>query len=325
MDNKALLIDDDEKLLNLVKEYLEGYGFQVKTLSDGFSVLKTIREESPDIVILDIMLPGKDGLDVLKEIRLEYSVPVIMLTAKGEDADRIVGLELGADDYIPKPFNPRELLARMKAVIRRLPREGRREAAIKDVATQGMQRQLRAILSADVKEYSRLMAEDEMWTIRTLNAYRDLIATLVQNHMGRVVDSPGDNILSEFGSVLNAVQCALEIQKDLRGKNSGVADRRRMEFRIGINLGDVILEKGRIYGDGVNIAARIEGLAEAGGICISGTVYDQVENKLPLTYEYLGEKPVKNIKKPIRAYQVRFDPETPARQDSVIVHLPKKI
>lgn len=311
MGSKVLLVDDDEKLRKLVTEYLEGYGFQVKTLSDGLLVRRTIHKESPDIVILDIMLPGKDGLDVLKEIRAESSVPVIMLTARGEDADRIVGLELGADDYLPKPFNPRELLARMKAVIRRISFEDRGERGERELASQQMQRQLRAILSADVKDYSRLMAEDEMWTIQTLNAHRDLIGSHVTRHLGRVVDSPGDNILADFGSVLNAVQCAVEIQKDLRAKNAELPGQRRMEFRIGINLGDVVMEKGKIYGDGVNIAARIERLAEAGGICISGTVYDQVENRLPFGYEYLGEKSVKNIMKPVRVYQVRTDPETP--------------
>ena len=125
MGNKVLLVDDDEKLRMLVTEYLEGYGFQVKALPDGRSVLSTIRNESPDIVILDIMLPGKDGLEVLKEIRMDDPIPVIMLTAKGDQTDRIVGLELGADDYLPKPFNPRELLARMKAVLRRAAPEHR--------------------------------------------------------------------------------------------------------------------------------------------------------------------------------------------------------
>ena len=113
---KVLLVDDDEKLLRLLREYLEEYGFQVHTLANGSTVVQTLREESTDMVILDVMLPKKDGLEVLREIRKEFSLPVIMLTAKGEDADRILGLELGADDYLPKPFNPRELLARMKAV-----------------------------------------------------------------------------------------------------------------------------------------------------------------------------------------------------------------
>ena len=128
MEKKVLLVDDDEKLLKLVKEYLEGYGLQVLTLPDGSAVMETIAAKSPDMVILDIMLPGKDGLDVLKKVRTEYSVPVIMLTAKGEDADRIVGLELGADDYLPKPFNPRELLARVRAVLRRPPHLDEMEA-----------------------------------------------------------------------------------------------------------------------------------------------------------------------------------------------------
>ncbi len=121
MTKKVLLVDDDEKLRKLLREYLEGYGFNVLTLADGSAVPETIRTKSPDMVILDIMLPKRNGLDVLNDIRMEFTVPVIMLTAKGDDADRIVGLELGADDYIPKPFNPRELLARINAVLRRLP------------------------------------------------------------------------------------------------------------------------------------------------------------------------------------------------------------
>ena len=308
MRKRVLLVDDDEKLRNLVTEYLEGFGFQVIALPDGRQVLQTLETESPDIVILDIMLPGQDGLEILRAIRLEFEVPVIMLTAKGDDADRIVGLELGADDYIPKPFNPRELLARMKAVTRRLVlQEKIGVSKTASLADEGMHRQLKAILSADVKGYSRLMSEDEMSTIARLKNCRELISAQVEQYTGRIVDSPGDNILAEFGSVVNAVGCAIATQKELRNQNIAIPDCRKMEYRIGINLGDVIIEKGRIYGDGVNIAARLEGLAEAGGVCVSGTVYDQIESKLVFTYEFLGEKAVKNIRKPVRVYRIKLN------------------
>lgn len=167
-----------------------------------------------------------------------------------------------------------------------------------------MERKLAAILSADVKGYSRLMGEDEVATIRTLTAYREVMGTLIREHRGRVVDSPGDNLLAEFASVIDAVQCAVEVQQELRTRNDALPASRKMEFRIGINLGDVVVEGEGIYGDGVNIAARMEGLAEGGGICISGSVYDQVETKLALRYEYLGKQTVKNIAKPIRVYRV---------------------
>jgi len=153
------------------------------------------------------------------------------------------------------------------------------------------------------------MGEDEVATVRTLTAYREVMGSLIQQHRGRVVDSPGDNLLAEFASVVDAVQCAVEIQQVLRAKNDELAENRRMEFRIGINLGDVIQEGERIYGDGVNIAARVEGLAEGGGICISGSAYEQIENKLPLRYEYLGEHAVKNIIKPVRVYRAQTEPE----------------
>jgi class 3 adenylate cyclase len=169
-----------------------------------------------------------------------------------------------------------------------------------------MERKLTAILSADVKGYSRLMGEDEEATIRTLTTYREAMTTLIQQH-GRVVDSPGDNLLAEFASVVDAVRCAVEIQQDLKAQNAELPDQRKMEFRIGINLGDVVVEGERLYGDGVNIAARIESLAEPGGICLSGAVYEHVENKLVLTYEYLGEQTVKNIAKPVRVWRVVMD------------------
>jgi adenylate cyclase len=168
---------------------------------------------------------------------------------------------------------------------------------------EGYKRKLTAILSADVEGYSRLMGEAEEATIRTLTTYRSALAKLVQQYRGRVVDSPGDNILSEFSSAVDAVNCAVEIQRELSERNAGLPSNRKMEFRIGINVGDVVQEEERIYGDGVNIAARVESMSQAGGICISGRAYDQVSNKLGLEYENLGEHKVKNISTPIRIYR----------------------
>ena len=176
------------------------------------------------------------------------------------------------------------------------------------MADEGFKRKLTTILSADVEGYSRLMGDDEEATVRTLTAYRDVLTTLIQQHNGKVVDSPGDNLLAEFVSVVDAVQCAVAVQKEIKTRNDQLPKNRRMLFRIGINLGDVIQEKGRIYGDGVNIAARLESLANPGGICISKTAFDQIESKLPYGYEFLGDQTVKNIAKPVSAYRVLMEP-----------------
>jgi adenylate cyclase len=172
-----------------------------------------------------------------------------------------------------------------------------------------VKRKLAAILSADVKGYSRLMGEDEEGTIRTLNTYKEVMSNLIHQQRGRVVDAPGDNVLAEFGSVVDAVRCAVDIQKELKTRNAELPENRRMEFRIGVNLGDVVEDGEQILGDGVNIAARLESLSEAGGICISGTAYDHVRNKVSLGYEYLGEQTVKNIAVPVRLYRVLMEPE----------------
>jgi adenylate cyclase len=192
------------------------------------------------------------------------------------------------------------------------------------MATEEFKRKLTAILSADVEGYSRLMREDEEATVRTITAYRKVISSVVQKHRGRVVDSPGDNILAEFVSVVDAVQSAVEIQEELRVRNAELPEDRRMEFRIGVNLGDVIDEEERIYGDGVNVAARVESLAEAGGICVSGTVFEHIENKLPLGYEYLGEQSVKNIAKPVRVYKVLMEPDAVGKVIGVETVVPRK-
>jgi len=177
-----------------------------------------------------------------------------------------------------------------------------------------VKRKLTAILSADVEGYSRLMGEDEIATIRTLKNFKEIMATLIQQYRGRVVDAPGDNLLAEFASVVDAVQCAVEIQREIAECNEESSQECKMNFRIGINLGDVVEEEDRIYGDGVNIAARMESLCEGGGVCISGTAFEHVENKLDLEFEDLGEHEVKNITKPVRVYRVLSYPGAAAHR-----------
>ena len=178
------------------------------------------------------------------------------------------------------------------------------------MAEERAKRKLSGILSADAVGYSRLMQADEAFTISTLEDSKKLMSALIDQFKGRVVDAPGDNLLAEFSSVVDATECAVKIQQELKTKNAELPDDRKMKFRIGVNLGDVVEEADRIYGDGVNIAARIEGLAEPGGICISRAAYDHVKNKLGIGYEYLGEHSVKNITEPVRVYRVLMGAES---------------
>lgn len=192
------------------------------------------------------------------------------------------------------------------------------------MAQEGFKRKLAAILSADAEGYSRLMGENEEATILSITEYRKTFRKRVELSNGRVVDSPGDNILAEFTSVVDAVKCAVEIQKDIRARNAELTNNRQMFFRIGINLGDIIEKDGRIYGDGVNIAARLEKLAESGGICISNSVYDQVKGKLPFGFEYAGEHAVKNIAELVHVYRLTTDNNATVRMPGEKYDLPDK-
>jgi adenylate cyclase len=191
-----------------------------------------------------------------------------------------------------------------------------------------VQRRLAAILAADIVGYSRLMERDEASTLAALKARRqDVLTPLVAQHNGRVVKVMGDGVLVEFGSAVDAVQCAVELQRGFAEANEGMAEARHINLRIGINLGDVIVEGGDLYGDGVNVAARLEGLAEPGGIYVSSTVYDHVIGKLTLAFDDIGESNLKNIQKPVRIYraklqaQIAIEPETrdPAVRASIAI------
>ena len=189
---------------------------------------------------------------------------------------------------------------------------------------QKITRKLTAILSADVKGYSLLMADDEVHTIQTLKAYRILMSDLISQHSGRVVDNPGDNLLAEFGSAVDAVDCAVEIQNRLKKENAKFVEDRRLQFRIGVNIGDVVHDGDRIYGSGVNVAARIEGIADPDGICISRNTYDHVKNKLDIGFDYIGEHEVKNIQEPVRVYKVLMGTDAPKPLVEEELELPDK-
>ena len=172
-----------------------------------------------------------------------------------------------------------------------------------------VERKLTTILAADVTGYSRLMGEDEPGTLATLKSYRESMAGFIASHRGRVVNTAGDSLLAEFASVVEAVQCAVAIQRELAARNEVLSPGRRMLFRIGLNLGDVMVEGDDLFGEGVNIAARLQAVAEPGGICISGTVFDQVKNKLSIGYDFLGRQTIKNIADEVPIYRIKLSPD----------------
>ena len=171
-----------------------------------------------------------------------------------------------------------------------------------------IKRKLAAILYADVAGYSRLTEDDEEGTHRMLVAFLDAFGAAIEGHSGRVVHIAGDAVLADFASVLDALSCAVDVQRDFMARNEPLPERRRLQFRIGVNLGDVMIDRDEIYGDGVNVAARLQSVADPGGICISASVRDQIKNKLGFGFEYLGEQKVKNIAEPVRMYRVQLDP-----------------
>src|SRR4249920_1671766 len=180
-------------------------------------------------------------------------------------------------------------------------------ASVSEMAETRMERRLSAILAADIAGYSALMGTDEARTVRDLKGHQAVVLPMVGEFAGRIIDTAGDGILAEFPSVVNAVKCALAIQSKMAERNAAIEPERRMQFRVGINFGDVVYDDARIYGDGINVAARLEGIAEAGGICISGKVYEEINGRVDLAYQDIGEQRLKNIARPVRAYHLRLD------------------
>ena len=196
------------------------------------------------------------------------------------------------------------------------------------MAEERMERRLSAILAADIAGYSALMGANESRTVRDLKGHQAVVLPMIGEFAGRIIDTAGDGILAEFPSVVNAVKCALAVQSKMAERNAAIEPEHRMQFRVGINIGDVVYDDARIYGDGINVAARLEGIAEAGGICISSKVYEEINGRVDLACEDIGEQQLKNIARPVRAYRVRLDamvtaagpaPAVPARPSIAVL------
>jgi len=173
-------------------------------------------------------------------------------------------------------------------------------------------RKLTAILAADIAGYSALMSADEARTVRDLKEHQAVVLPMVREFGGRIIDTAGDGILAEFPSVVNAVKCAVAFQSRMAERNAGIEPERCMQFRVGINIGDVIYDEARIYGDGINVAARLEGISDPGGICISSKVHDEINGRIDLAFQDIGELQLKNISRPVRVYRVCVDNTGPA-------------
>ena len=289
----------------MLAEYLESRGYQVRTAEDLRAMFAELETHPIDIMLLDRTMPDGDGLHVIPVVRNRFDIPIILLTALVADGDRISGLETGADDYVCKPFNPRELAARIQTVIRRT-RSGTPVRQPGGERPRVAMRRMAAVLFADVEGFVRLMHEDEAETVTTLWSYRrDVIEPALAAHRGRLVKNTGDGFLAEFASAADAVACALRIQEGIALRNEEIPTEKRMRFRMGLNWCSVVADHEDIHGDGVNIAARLQTLAEPGGICVSQSVREALPPGENVLLEDTGERYVKNIREPIRAYQLR--------------------
>jgi class 3 adenylate cyclase len=312
-------------LCNLIRT---SWGLGSKTLADvfmpdsgmeGLKYFTKLQRKAATGEMAARLLENEKQIDVTKLLP-KVTTPTLILHRKGDRACSVQGgRELAASipnsrfvllegiDHLPWFGDSESVLSGIEEFLGDETVSVSRQLSENQAENKEYKRRLTAILSADVKGYSRLMNDNEEETITTLTAYREVMFNLINKYRGRVIDSVGDNLLAEFISVLDSVQCSIAIQKDHKVKNDELPENRRMKYRIGLNLGDVVEERDRIYGDGVNIAARIQGLAEGGAICISSTVYDQIESKLSLNFNYLGEQAVKNIPKPVRVYQIKIE------------------
>lgn len=304
--SRILVIEDDPAISSGLKALLNSVNYEVFNSADGKEGLQKALQTNPDLILLDINLPSLDGFEVCRKLREnKYYNPVIMLTSYSGQVDKIVGLEIGADDYITKPFDNREVLARIKARLRQL--KTTEAGDQKHEMQSSFQRKLLTVMLTDIQDYSKAMNNNEQLALRMLEAHNRIMRDCIKNNKGEIIEITGDAFLVSFNSTLDAVMCAVSIQKEFKKFNYDKTDEEKIKIRIGIHLGDVVEFEGKLKGDVINIAARIQQNAVAGDVCFSETVYSTIKNKTKLKINNLGKHPVKNIGEPLAIFSINIE------------------
>jgi class 3 adenylate cyclase len=333
---QILVVDDEVHVGSAIKRHLEGEPYGITVLADPLVALEELSRQEFALILSDNLMPEMTGLELLSiAMGLAPEARRLLITGYTDLDHAIRAFNSGViHRYLSKPWERAELRAIVREEIgvyrARVQERGafktleqaldRRTSLLQEavgmiqraeqelermlVDERSIERKLTVILYGDVVGFSRLMGTDHEHTLSMLEVCRELLGTLARRFSGRIVNAVGDSVLAEFASVVDAVQFAVKAQQELGARNEGLAPEQRMEFRFGITVGDVLVKEGSLYGTGVNVAARLQALAEPGGICLSAIAYDQVKQRLPLTCRYLGEQSLKNILEPVGVYAV---------------------
>lgn len=332
---RVLLVDDERGALSAMGRELADLPCETCTFVDPMDALEAVRTQRFAVIVSDHHMPAISGLELLRAAMSAVPESRRVLLTGDMVADTVIDAfnDKVIHHYVSKPwsrgefsnvvrqqleeFEARYCEKRSRMELDEIVRKRTRQLyrALEAVRTIGselaldeevsdVERKLAVVIVADVAGYSRLMENDPRATLTTLTEYRDVFFTLVRTHKGRIVNAPGDSILAEFSSTVDAVQCSLDVQAHLAARNEELPEERRMQFRIGVDTGDVLIRRGEIFGDAVNIAARLETLTEPGGVSVTGAVYDLARGQMDVEWELLGERRVKNIDRPLAVYGV---------------------
>jgi DNA-binding response OmpR family regulator len=298
---KILIIEDDPGILLGLQEVLKTEFYDISISSNGREGYTKALAENPDLILLDVNLPELNGFDVCRKLRVKnFNNPIVMLTSRSEQVDKVLGLEIGADDYVTKPFDTREILARIHSQLRRKEIEGEAD----EKKTLG--KKLLSILFTDIKDYSKKMNKNEKAAIEILKEHNKIMKEVIKEFNGNIIEIVGDSFLASFESAAEAVECAVEMQKRFELYNINKSSDEKIEIRVSIHLGDVIQFEGGLKGDVINVAARIQEVTLAGTIYVSGNVYNILKNKSNFLFEKLGDYSLKNIKEPVTLYKILY-------------------